>query len=110
MLHLHTSFDLDADISIREFSEGLREFSALMQAEGLLESTGQIAERCLHPIMDTDGQRSHQYFFVMSFKDRAQCDAAVSYIQAQHATPDKAHKNVYQHVVDPIFSCWIDKV
>ena len=105
---MHTSFDLANGTSIEEFRDALNAFSELMIAKGLVVSTGPIAERCKHPIMDTDDQRSHQYFFVMSFADRAQCDAAVAHIQSAAADSDPVHKAVYANITDPVFSCWID--
>jgi hypothetical protein len=58
--------------------------------------------------MDTDRERNHEYFFIMSFRDRAQCDRAVDYIY-RHAEPaEPIHKAVYLSIVDPIFICWED--
>ena len=79
-----------------------------MRQLDLVVETGQVAERRRHPIMDTDDARSHQYFFTMSFRDVAQCDAAVRHIQAHHADPDQIHRAVYGLIVDPIFTCWED--
>lgn len=108
MLHMHTSFDLAQGTSIEEFGSSLDVFSEMMIAKGLVVETGPIAKRCKHPIMDTDDKRSHQYFFVMSFRDREQCDAAVSHIQEFAADSDPVHRAVYANIVDPLFSCWID--
>lgn len=105
---MHTSFDLAAGTSIDEFRNALDSFSELMIAKGLVVETGPIAERCKHPIMDTDEQRAHQYFFVMSFRDREQCDAAVSHIQEAGTDSDPVHRAVYANIVEPIFSCWVD--
>ena len=107
MLHMHTSFDLAQGIGIEEFGSSLDVFSEMMIAKGLVVETGPIAKRCKHPIMDTDEQRNHQYFFVMSFADRAQCDAAVEHIQSADSKSDPVHKAVYKNIVDPIFTCWI---
>ena len=108
MFHMHTSFDLAAGTSIDEFRDALSAFSEMMVAKGLVVATGPVATRCRHPIMDTDEQRNHQYFFVMSFRDREQCDAAVQYIQNAAADTDPVHKAVYANIVAPVFSCWVD--
>ena len=108
MLHMHTSFDLTQGTNIEEFGTALDTFSEMMIAKGLVVTTGPIAKRCKHPIMDTDDTRSHQYFFIMSFRDREQCDAAVSHIQEAATDSDPVHRAVYASIVDPIFSCWID--
>ncbi len=108
MLHLHTSFDLAPDVSIADYQKALDEFSEDMLARGLLQSTGPIMERCHHPVMDTDEDRAHQYFFVMTFADRAQCDAAVAHIKAGDTDSDPIHRAVYKDIIHPIFSCWVD--
>ncbi|MGI9273222.1 MAG: hypothetical protein ACR2QT_15720 [Woeseiaceae bacterium] len=105
---MHTSFDLATSTSIDEFQNALDAFTGLMIAKDLIVSTGPVAERCKHPIMDTDEQRGHQFFFVMIFRDREQCDAAVSHIQEAATDSDPVHRAVYANIVDPIFSCWID--
>ena len=108
MFHMHTTFFLAPDTSIDEFRTSLGAFSTLMQELGLLESTGPVAERCKHPIMDTDEERDHPYFFQMSFRDREQCDAAVRHIQAMEQESQAIHKAVYANILDPVFSCWMD--
>ena len=108
MFHLHTSFDLAADVAINDYRATLNAFATLMQKKGLIVETGPVMERCLHPIMDTDEERGHQYFFVISFTDREQCDAAVRDIQAAHPESDPVHRAIYQDIIRPIFSCWAD--
>ena len=106
---MHTSFDLAGDACISEFRHALDNFSSLMLSKDLLLKTGPVLERCKHPIMDTDVQRTHGYFFVMSFRDREQCDAAVQHIQSADPRSDPVHRAIYQNIVDPIFSCWVDE-
>ena len=108
MLHLHTSFDLTPDTQISDYKAVLERFSTDMQERGLLHSTGPVLERCKHPIMDTDEERGHRYFFVMSFTDREQCDAAVRHIQSADPDSDPAHRAIYKDIICPIFSCWAD--
>jgi hypothetical protein len=108
MLHMHTSFDLAQGTSIEDFGTALNIFSEMMVAKGLVVETGPIAKRCKHPIMDTDEQRGHQYFFVMSFRDREQCDDAVRHIQESKSDSDPVHRAVYANIVEPIFSCWLE--
>jgi hypothetical protein len=108
MLYLHSSFDLAEGVSLEEYRSALQAFTAAMQARNLIVDTGPILERCHHPIMDTDTQRGHRYFFVMSFTDREQCDAAVQHIQSADPGSDAAHRAIYQDIISPIFSCWVD--
>ena len=105
---MHTTFFLSADTNVDEFRTSLGVLSALMQELGLLESTGPVANRCKHPVMDTDSERDHPYFFQLSFRDREQCDAAVRHIQSMEQESQAIHKAVYAKVVDPVFSCWMD--
>jgi len=105
---MHTCFFLSPDTRVDEFRSSLRDFSVFMQDLGLLENTGPVSERCKHPIMDTDADRDHQYFFQMTFRDREQCDAAVKHIQAMQEESQAIHTAVYANVLDPVFSCWMD--
>ncbi len=50
--------------------------------------------------MDTDDERDHEYFVVMSFKDRPQVDAAYAYI-LKHVEPGETSHN-------SVFICWQD--
>ena len=108
MLYLHTYFDLSPDVSLEDYQKVLDAFSADMLDRNLIQSTGPIAERCLHPVMDTDEERGHQYFFTMTFTDREQCDAAVSHIKAGNTSSDPVHRAVYKDIICPIFTCWAD--
>lgn len=109
MFHMHTSFDLAGDACISQFRHALDDFSSLMLSKDLLVKTGPVLDRCKHPVMDTDVQRAHEYFFVMSFRDREQCDAAVEHIKKVAKDSDPVHRAVYANIVDPVFSCWLDK-
>ena len=108
MLHLHTSFDLSPDVSLVDYQAVLDRFTADMLARGLIVGTGPIMTRCHHPVMDTDEERGHQYFFVMSFTDREQCDAAVAHIKAGDPDSGPVHRAVYKDIICPIFTCWSD--
>lgn len=103
-----TCFNLEPPTTVDEFSSKLAEFSAHMQGLGLLESTGAVGRRQRHPVMDTDDERDHEYFFIMSFADREQCDRAVEKIQAAKQPGDAIHKAVYANIRDPVFICWAD--
>lgn len=58
--------------------------------------------------MDTDSERDHQYFFIMSFRDRAQCDRSVEQILLHKEPGASIHQAVYSKVKDEIFICWED--
>ena len=108
MFQMHTCFDLSPNVRIEDFKIALERFSSFMQANGLIIDTGPVMQRCRHPIMDTDEERTHQYFFVMSFTDRSQCDAAVQHIQSADPGSDPVHRAIYEDIIHPIFTCWVD--
>ena len=78
-----------------------------MEAE-LIHSTGPVGRWQSDTIMDTDSERDQQFFFITSFRDRAQCDRAVRQIFAQREPGDSIHKAAYANIVDQIFICWED--
>jgi hypothetical protein len=100
MFHMHTSFDLAPEVDIDDYRKVLEQFSAEMQAKDLVVATG--------PVMDTDEDRGHKYFFVMTCTDRQQCDEAVRHIKSADPTSDPVHRAVYKDIIQPIFSCWVD--
>ncbi len=108
MFHMLSCFNLKPEFSIDEFQRSLAEFSTQLEAVELVRHTGPIGRRQRHPIMDTDGERDHEYFFVMSFRDRAQCDRAVEHIRLCSEPSETIHKAVYSKVKDEIFICWED--
>ncbi len=108
MFHMLTSFNLQPSASLDEFQQFLRQFTAHLKKIGLLDSTGAVGRRQRHPIMDTDDDRDHEFYFTMSFQDRAQCDHAVDYIYGKQEPVESVHKSMYALVKDPIFTCWED--
>ncbi len=58
--------------------------------------------------MDTDAERDLEYYMIMSFLDRAQCDRAIELINQAKEPTDSIHKSVYAKVSDPVFICWAD--
>ena len=108
MFHMLICFDLKSDVEIRAFSEALTDYTAHMQELDLVESKSPIGQRQSDTIMDTDSERDHQYFATMSFRDRAQSDAAVDYIMAHEEPGDSIHRAVFSKVQNQVFICWQD--
>ena len=108
MFHMLTCFNLKPEFSIEAFQHDLDRFSAELVESGLLQATGPIGRRQRHPVMDTDDERNHEYFFIMSFADRHQCDLAVARIYPGDSAFESGHQSVLSAVVDPIFICWED--
>lgn len=108
MFRMLTCFNLKPDTGVESFSVLLEALSEHMRIAGLLESTGPIGRRQRHPVMDTDSERDHEYFFIMAFADREQCDRAVAYMYRQGTEGDAIHRQVYAQIDNPVFICWND--
>lgn len=108
MFHMLSCFDLKAGEDISTFRSAYTDFVAEMERIDLVETTGPIGNRQSDTPMDTDGEREHEYFVVMSFRDRQQADAAYAHILEHIGPGDKAHDSVYPQVENPVFICWQD--
>ena len=103
-----TCFDLKPELSIVDFQKSLDAFVEHMRVLDLLESNSPIGLRQTDTILDTDEEREHKYFMLTHFRDRAQSEKAVEYIEKCVEPGDSIHKEVYSKVQDPIFICWQD--
>ncbi len=108
MFHMLTSCNLGPGRTLQAFEGALAEFTTEMREQGLLTQQGPIGRRCRHPIMDTDSERDHEVYFILSFEDRLQCDRAVEYIQAKGTASNPSHVRAYSMIADPVFVCWED--
>ncbi len=108
MFHMLSCFNLESDVTIEEFQQSIVKFTSRMQEMGAVESISPIGRRQRHPIMDTDDERDHEYFFTMSFRDREQCDQAVDYILPHKEPEETVHNAMSSKIADPIFICWED--
>ena len=108
MFHMLTCFNLKRDGSLDEFCDAIGEFTKHMKEKDLVESMSPIGRRQSDTIMDTDSERDHEYFFTMSFRDRAQCDLAVAQIYPHEMPTDSLHSAVYAGIKDQVFICWED--
>lgn len=108
MFHMLSCFNLKPDIQLADFRKAFADFTAHLQEQGLVESSSPVGVRQADTILDTDGERDHQYFSIMSFHDRVQADAAVDYITVNGMSADATHHIAYAMVEDPVFICWQD--
>jgi len=108
MFHMLTCFNLKPDIEFGDFRAAYAEFVEHMRILDLVDRTGPFGQRQSNTILDTDGERDHQYFVTMSFRDRAQSDAAVAHIQRLDEPTLSIHKAIYSKVEKPVFICWQD--
>ena len=108
MFHMLSCFNLSPGESIDDFRESVEQLAAFLKGKDMLASLGPIGRRQRHPVMDTDDERDHEYFFIMSFADRDQCDRAVEHMYRHEGKGDTIHKAVYGRIADPVFICWED--
>lgn len=108
MFHMLTCFDLKPGVGIGEFRAAYLDFVDHMRGIGLVEGTGPIGRRQSDTIMDSDGERAHEYFVIMSFRDRAQVDDAVARLLPHQEPAESSHRAVYDKVRNQIFICWQD--
>ena len=108
MFHMLTCFDLRSEYTIDEFQQALAEFTAQLKSHDLVCACGPIGRRRRHPVMDTDTERNHEYFFIMSFMNHAQCDRAIEHVRPDHGPGDSLHSTTYSKIENAIFICWED--
>jgi hypothetical protein len=103
-----TCINLDPDVSIDEFQQCLDKFTAHQLESDLIHCTGPIGRRQRDTIMDTDDERDHDYFFIMSFRDRDQCDRAIACISRHEEPGDSIHGALFSKIKDQVFIAWED--
>jgi len=108
MFRMLSCFNLKAGEDVASFRRAYAAFLADMKSLDLVEESGPIGRRQSDTPMDTDSERDHAYFVMMSFRDRHQVDAAYAHIM-KHVDPgDSSHDQVYKKVENPVFICWQD--
>ena len=108
MFHMLSCFNLKPETTEVDLRRSVADFTAHMQNIDLVQSTGPIGRRQSDTIMDTDSERDHQFFFVMSFRDREQCDRAVAHIYSKEEPAESIHNAVFTMIKDQVFICWED--
>ena len=74
----------------------------------MLAQSGRVGQRVQHPVMDTDPSPALEYFVLMSFASREQCDEAVDAIFKAEKPIDEPHSVVLSQICEPVFTCWQD--
>jgi hypothetical protein len=108
MFHMLVCFDLKPGVVIDEFRDSVSKFTEHLRGLDLAAGVSPIGKRQSDTPLDTDRERSHQYFVTMSFRDRQQSDSAYDYLK-EHIEPGHSiHKAVNTRAANPIFICWSD--
>jgi hypothetical protein len=105
MFHMLSCFNLEPGTRLQGFVEDVRRLDAQLRGIGMIESMGPVGRRQRHEVLDTDTDRNQEFFFITSFRDRAQGDRAVAYM---FEADDPLHRAVYSQVRDAVFLCWED--
>jgi hypothetical protein len=108
MFHMLTCFDLAPGVEIGAFQAAYSDLVVHLQGIDLVAGTGPIGRRQSDTPMDTDGERDHEYFVVMSFRDRAQVDLAYGQFLLHQEPTHSAHNAVRSLMRNPVFICWQD--
>ena len=108
MFHMLSCFNLAEGMTLEQFQAHLASFSSELYDNGLVHSLGPLGRRQRHPVMDTDDERDHEMFFIISFESREQCDQAVAAVFRHQGPLDEAHASILGPVADPVFICWED--
>ena len=108
MFHMLCCFNLKPGVTIDTFEQSLALLDQHLKDIDLLHSTNRIGRRNHHPVMDTDSERDHEYFMIMKFRDRAQCDRSVQHIQSGEEPGTTMHRKVWQQVSEVVSICWED--
>lgn len=108
MFHMLSCFNLQEGVSAGALDKALKVFAAVMQEKQLLVSVSPIGHRDSDTEMDTDEERAHEYFYIMSFEDKKQCDDAYDFIDNPTKEALAAHMTVVSKIQDNIHICWED--
>ncbi len=106
MIQMLSRFDLKPGIAFDAFAEHYFGFAEEMRERELIVSTGPIGRRIADTPMDTDADDAPEFYAVMTFRDRAQLDAAYAYMEGRSSTVSKHHAVVHRAVANPVFTCW----
>ncbi len=107
MFRMLSCFDLGDETSISAFQASVTTFRHYMLEKDLLRSVGQLGRRCSDTPMDTDAERDLEYYFIMTFHNRTQCDAAYDFIDSDSASRI-SHTDVISKVRNAVVICWED--
>ena len=109
MFHMLSCFNLKEDVTFEEFRDAVEAFHQHMIDASRMVSASPLGRRMSATPMDTDDTRDHQYFFTTTFRSKAECDAAYSYVLKADSDIQAVHRAVMDRVKgDAVFICWED--
>jgi hypothetical protein len=108
MLHLLGCFHIKEAETIEVLRADYDRYVGHLKSIDLLFSSAQIGKRHADTPMDTDEERDYQYFTHMTFRDRAQMDAAYAHIEAHKEPAANLHQRFMSKIKELVFLCWED--
>ena len=108
MLHMMGCFYLDPSSSLDALRDDFEQYVRHLKDIDLLVEARPIGRRYADTPMDTDEERDHEFYVLMSFRDRSQMDAAYGHIEASKKPAAGLHLNFMKRIRDPVFFCWED--
>ena len=106
MIHMLSAFDLKDGEKLETFRKAYAEFLKDLEQDDLIVAAGPVGIRVSDTPMDTNGGATQRYFSTMSFRDRAQLDAAYARIEQGVSDATGAHKGVILRIENAVFTCW----
>ena len=107
MIHMLSAFNLGAGQTVEDFKQSYRLFVDDLFKMNLIVNSGPLGERVTETPMDTD-ERNQIFYSILSFRDRAQLDAAYAYIASNSEPGMSSHLDMHAGVADGVFTCWRD--
>ncbi len=107
-IHMLSAFDLKPDESEAEFRTAYADFAKDLIREGIVTTAGPVGRRVADTPMDTDDARTHRFFSMLSFRDRAHLDAAYAYLARRRGEATGSHKDMHARITNSVFLCWQD--
>ena len=109
MIHMLSSFDLKPGQDFAQFQADYTAFLADLRAADMIVDAGPLGARVADTPMDTDDERTQAYQSVLTFRDRAQLDAAYAHIEAAQTPSTASHLTMFRRVTNAVFLCWEDQ-
>lgn len=106
MHQLLNIFDLKPGVRREKLNRAWDAFISHLLATDLAVSSSPVMDRTRPSGFDTDEERGHAFMAVISFRDKAQADAAWDAIETRVEPLGRLHRSLFAMVDDPVFTFW----
>lgn len=106
MHQLLNIFDLKPGVRREKLDRAWDAFVSHLLDTDLAVSSSPVMDRTRPSGFDTDEDRDHAFMAVISFRDRAQADAAWDAIETRIEPLGRLHRSLFAMVHDPVFTFW----